>query len=274
MGASPRSDTVKHLLGNSVKIDAVVKLKIGDKEIEIRDDPPTQNFFNDLFAELFASTPSAVLKSIGTIRIVDSVGESACDISGSSLKLSSSNNQVTATGSCTYNSYEAPSTIRLISYGTNLVYFEIPVPSGTSAQTGLPVTVTWNATITVSQDSASGYLAGATFTSTNLQNDIASVLAGKRGSIILTLQYTEMIGISGSQTNVSILSKTQLTRDSTNKRAYLPPTKVATAGQIQYVYIYAYYNSQYVTYLRWTLSPYLTVNANDYVSLDVSFYSG
>ncbi len=273
MGASPRSDTIGRLIGNSIKIDAVVKLKIGDKEIEIRDDPPTQTFFNDLFAELFASTPSAVLQSIGVLRIKDTTGESVCSVSGSSLKLSSSNNQVTASGTCTYMSEDPPTVIQLLP-STGGVYFEIPVPSGTSVERGLPVTVTWNATITVSQDSASGYLAGATFTSTNLQNDIASVLAGNRGSIILTLQYTEMIGISGSQTNVSILSKTQLTRDSTNKRAYLPPTKVATAGQIQYVYIYAYYNSQYVTYLRWTLSPYLTVNANDYVSLDVSFYSG
>ncbi len=273
MGTGLRSGTVKHSLGNSVKINSVVKLRIGDKEIEIHDDPPTDAFFNDLYAELYASEPSPVLQSIGMMRIIDVTGESACDISGSSLMLSATFDQVTASGTCTYNSYEAPSTIRLYASDTNVPYFEIAFPSGISVQTGLPVSVTWYGSIYISPGPTSGYLAGADLFPFYINRDIASVLAGRRGSIILTLQYVEMIGISGTQTNVSILPKTQLTRDPTTRRAYLQPTKVITSGEIQFIYVYAYYGSQYVPYFRWNPNPFLTVSANDYVSLDISSFT-
>ena len=271
MGVNPRSDVARRLIGNSIKVDAVIKLKIGDKEIEIRDDPPTSSFYSALFAELFAVSPSAVLKSLGGIRIVDSSYQDACTASGSSVTISRSNNQITVSGTCTYNSNNAPSKVQILTSDLSSYYFEASVPSGTNVQNGLPVSVSWTATITVTQDLATGYLSGASFTDLYLANSIAMVLAGSRGSAILTLQYVEMIGTSGTQTNVSILPKTQLTRDQVNQRAYISPTKVATSGQIQSVVIYAYYNSQYIALLKWTLNPALTVGSNDYVSLDVAF---
>ena len=253
-----------------VKVDSTVRLRIGDRELEIRDDPPTSNFFNDLVSELLASTPTAVLKSIGAIDIIDSVGERACRISGSALSLSASDNQITASGSGTYNSNESPSKIRIVASDLTTVYFETPVPAGFTAQTGLPVSVTWNATITVSQGSASGYLAGASFGAIQLQNDIASVLAGGRGNRVMTLQYIDMTGRYGTQYGVAIVPKTQLSRDPTNKRAYLPPTKVSSQGEIMYITVYAYYGNAYIAYMSWTLNPFLSVGINDYVSFDLT----
>jgi len=257
--------------GAFVKVSSKVKLKIGKVSKTIRDDPPTQYFLNDVVSELLASTPTAVLKSIGAIDIIDSTGENAVRISGSALSLSASGNQVTASGSGTYNSQNPPSKIRIMASDLTTVYFETPVPSGFTAQAGLPVSVTWNATITVSQGSSSGYLAGASFSGSGLQNDIASILAGQRGSIVMTLQYIDMTGRSGTQYGIAVIPKTPINRDPTNKRAYLPPTKVSASAEIMYVNLYAYYGNAYITYFTWTLNPFLSVGANDYVSFDITF---
>jgi hypothetical protein len=257
--------------GAFVKVSSKIKLKIGKVSKTIRDDPPTQNFLNDVVSELLASTPTAVLKSIGAIDIIDSTGERAVRISGSALSLSASGNQVTASGSGTYGSTNPPATIRIMASDLTTVYFQTPVPSGFTAQANLPVSVTWNATITVSQGSSSGYLAGASFNGSGLQNDIASILAGQRGNIVMTLQYIDMTGRSGTQYGVVVIPKTALSRDPTNKRAYLSPTKVSTSADIMYVTVYAYYGNAYITYLAWTLNPFLTVGSNDYVSFDITF---
>ena len=254
-----------------IKVNSKIKLKIGEVSKTIKDDPPTQNFLNDVVSELLASTPTAVLKSIGAIDIIDSTGENAVRISGSALSLSVSGNQVTASGSGTYNSQEAPSKIRIMASDLTPAYFETPVPSGFTAQAGLPVSVTWNATITVSQGSSSGYLAGASFNGSGLQNDIASILAGQRGNAVMTLQYIDMVGRSGTQYGIAVLPKTPLNRDLTNKRAYLPPTKVSASADIMYVTVYAYYGNAYIQYLTWTLNPFLSVGANDYVTFDITF---
>ena len=254
-----------------IKVSSKIKLKIGKVSKTIKDDPPTQYFLNDVVSELLASTPGAVLKSIGAIDIIDSVGERAVRISGSALSLSASGNQVTASGSGTYGSPNPPSKIRIMASDLTTVYFETPVPAGFTAQPNLPVSVTWNATITVSQGSSSGYLAGASFGASTLQSDIASILAGQRGNIVMTLQYIDMTGRSGTQYGVVVVPKTPVSRDLTNKRVYLPPTKVSTSAEIMYVTLYAYYGNAYISYLSWTLNPFLTVGANDYVSLDVTF---
>jgi len=254
-----------------IKVNSKIKLKIGKVSKTIKDDPPTQDFLNDVVSELVASTPTAVLKSIGAIDVIDSTGERAVRISGSALSLSASSNQVTASGSGTYNSQEAPSKIRIMASDLTTVYFETPVPSGFTAQSGLPVSVTWNATISVSQGSSSGYLAGAGFDGEILEESIASILAGQRGNIVMTLQYIDMTGRSGTQYNIAILPKTSLNRDPSNKRIYLPPTKVSTSGDVMFVNVYAYYNNNYVVYLTWGLNPYLSVGANDYVSFDMTF---
>ena len=257
--------------GAFIKVSSKIKLKIGKVSKTIRDDPPTQYFLNDVVSELLASTPTAVLKSIGAIDIIDSTGERAVRITGSALSLSVSGNQVTASGSGTYGSTEPPSTIRIMASDLTTVYFQTPVPSGFTAQANLPVSVTWNATITISQGSSSGYLAGASFSGSGLQNDIASILAGRRGNAVMTLQYIDMTGRSGTQYGVVVIPKTPVSRDLTNKRVYLPPTKVSTSADIMYVTLYAYYGNAYISYLTWTLNPFLTVGSNDYVSLDVTF---
>jgi hypothetical protein len=253
----------------SVSVEAVVKLKIGNKEYVIRDDPPLPAFYEDIAAEMFAPQNAAVLKPIGDIEVVDAVGAEVCSISGSALSLSVMEAEVTASGSCTYNSDQPPSKIRVYGGAKERLYFETPVPAGVAAQKGLPVSVTWTATVYVSQGSASGYLAGAVFDGTYLAKQIAAILGNQRGGAYITLDSVGMLGRYGAQTGVEILPKTKLQKDLSTRRAFLPPTRVASAGEVMRVTVYAYYGGSYYRLLEWALSPYLSVTANDYVSFDL-----
>ncbi len=253
----------------SISVEAVVKLKIGNKEYVIRDDPPLSAFYEDIVAEMFAPENTAVLKPIGDIEVVDAVGAEVCSISGSALSLTVMEAEVTASGSCVYDSDQPPSKIRVYGGVHERAYFETPVPIGVSAQRGLPVSVTWTGTIVVSQGSASGYLAGASFTGTYLAEKIAKILGNQRGNMYITIDTIYMVGRYGTQYGVEILPKTKLQKDASAKRAFLPPTRVASAGEVMNIYIYAYPSGAGDLLMGWALSPFLAVSANDYVSFDL-----
>ncbi|MEM4847494.1 MAG: hypothetical protein QW794_07030 [Thermosphaera sp.] len=124
---------------------------------------PTTTFRNDVISEIVASTPTLVVERLTSITLMSGTTErdtvTFSSISISSISESGKKVVITASGSFTPGSSYTADRIRVKTV-TGKVYFETSI-TPVSITAGVPVTVTWELTVTISRGTRSGWCAQA-----------------------------------------------------------------------------------------------------------------
>lgn len=254
-----------------LNVKETVKLKIGRKKYEFQANSPTSQFYDHVYNEITAPSPSTILLPIKRISIIDTLGEEACiSQPGAGWNVSVSGSTLTISATCTWQSYENPNKIRIWgvdAQNNRYLYFETSVPPGVSAQNGLPVSITWNLVLGFENVSSSGYLSGASVNMSPLSGRIITILADLRNNRYLTLAKIVYTGRYGTQYGITIL-QADLIRDQSSKRVYLPATRVQNQGEILNVNILGSDNTALIGY---TPASPISVGPNDYIMFELVF---
>ena len=244
----------------SIEVKERVKLKIGDKEYEFESDTPTPLFYTDLYDEITAGYDATELFPLGKIQVLDSAGAVGAEITSDNWTLTCEATKISITGSAVWNSDNPPATLKVLDT-RGFTYFQTSLPAGISAQRGLPITVTWEASFSMTVSSATGYLAGASITYTAYIARLVNILGNAREGKSLSIRKAIYRYTDGYEWAVNVVGEMG------QRRIYLPATQVPKAGSIDNVSLCTSANECFA----FALSSLLNVSSGDYVSLDIYF---
>ena len=244
-----------------------VIVRVDGKEYVVEHDPPEQAFYNDLYGEMTAATPTAMLEHISTFEVLDGLLNVGCVASVTPSKCDT--NCIYASFTCTWNSDYNPAKMR-IKTPSGKVYFYTALPSGLTVAKGSPLSVTWQAVFTASIQSASGWLAGASLNADSLLEKIANILCNARGAVVLTAQKTKIMGRVGTQTGVTFIDA-DLARDPSTKKIMLPSTPTPTSGDVNLVFVDGFTtdNIRISLFFLYLPTP-LSVSKGDYLGYEIT----
>jgi len=244
----------------TIEVKEKVKIKIGNKEYEFEANSPTSGFYTDLYDEITFGSDVGVVSPLTKAQVLDSAGNVGAEILASNWSWYVEPPTIGFSGSSTWNSDNPPATLKVIA-GEGKVYFQTALPSGISAQKGLPITVTWQATFSVNIPSVTGYLAGASLVDTSLITRLVYILADTRENKYLAIRKIVYYYSDGYQWELTPTCETGI------RHIYIPATTVTRSGTITHVLLAT---SSYEG-LRFMLSSPLNVSVGDYISLDIYF---
>ena len=186
---------------------------------------------NDIYNELFASSPTKVITPIDKVSFLDSNQNEIYSItlSSSDFSLDSTNHKLTVSKQFTYTGSSASvSYIRLLS-GAD-IYFIASV--STNLYSGK--TYTLNITISINHSITSISPSTATISCGGFLNDILKALylaqASRPGLTFIRADW-------GATVSDLRLSQT-LTNDSTNRKTYHTSVSFTSGGSLRYIYVY------------------------------------
>jgi len=244
----------------SIEVKEKIKLKIGDKEYEFESNTPTSSFYTDLYDEITAGYDATELFPLDKIQVLDSAGVVGAEITSASWTLTCQPPKISITGSAVWNSDNPPATLKVLDT-RGVAYFQTSLPAGISAQRGLPITVTWEASFSVTVSSATGYLAGASMVYMAYIARLVDILGNARENKSLSIRKATYHYTDGYEWTVNIIGEMG------QHRIYLPATQVPKAGSIDNVFLCTSANECF----GFVLSSLLNVSSGDYVSLDMYF---
>ncbi|MEM4977264.1 MAG: hypothetical protein QXT64_08075 [Desulfurococcaceae archaeon] len=145
-----------------MRLEIEQSLVVGGANVEAIGSPTT-TFKSDVISEITASTPTLVVERLTSITLMSGTTEkdtvTFSSISISTLSESEKKVVITATGSFTPGSSYTADKVR-IKTATGRVYFETSI-TPVNITAGVPVTVTWELTMTISRGTRSGWCAQA-----------------------------------------------------------------------------------------------------------------
>jgi hypothetical protein len=244
----------------SIEVKERVKLKIGDKEYEFESNTPTTGFYTDLYDEITAGYDATEVFPLNKIQVLDSAGSVGAEITSANWTLTKGTAKITISGSATWNSDNPPAKLKILDT-RGVAYFETSLPAGVSAQRGLPITITWEASFSIAISSATGYLAGSHVLYTVYLDKLVDILANEREGKSLSIRKASYYYTDGYEWVVNVIGEMG------QHYLRIPPTQVPKAGSINQVLLCTSAD----ICMAFVLSSPLNVNAGDYVSLDIYF---
>ena len=260
-------DKVEEKPKRTITVKEKIIVRVNGKEYVVEYDPPEADFYNDLYGEITATTPTAVLEYINTFEVLDGLLNVGCVANVTPSKCDT--NCIYASFTCTWNSDYNPVKMR-IKTPSGKIYFYPALPSGLTVAKGSPLSITWQAVFTANIQSASGWLAGASLNADSLLEKIANIMCNNRGTVILTAQKTKILGRVGTQSGVTFIDA-DLTRDPATRKIMLPSTPTPTSGDVNLVYIDGFTTDNVrISLFYFYLSTPLSVSKDDYLGYEIT----
>jgi hypothetical protein len=244
----------------TIEVKERIKLKIGDKEYEFEFNTPTPEFYNDLYDEITLGTDGVKVMPLNKIQVLDSAGAVGAEITSANWSLTKGTAKITISGSATWNSDNPPARLKILNT-VEIEYFETSLPAGISAQRGLPITVTWEASFSMNISSATGYLAGSNIIYVVYLDKLVDILANQREGKSLAIRKASYYYTDNYEWVVDVLGSI------TQHSLRIPPTQVPKAGSINSMFLCTSTNICFT----FVFSSPLNVSSGDYVSLDIYF---
>jgi hypothetical protein len=251
----------------TIMVKEKIIVRVNGREYVVEHDPPQQDFYNDLYGEITATTPTAMLEYINKFEVLDGLLNVGCVANVIPSKCDT--NCIYASFTCTWNSDWNPVKM-YIKTPSGKAYFFSALPPGLTVSKGSPLSVTWQAVFTASVQSASGWLSGGSLNADSLLEKIANILCNNRGTIVLTARKTKILGRVGTQSGVTFID-VDLTRDPSTRKIMLPSTPSPTSGDVNLVYIDGFTTDNVrISLFYFYLSTPLSVSKDDYLGYELT----
>jgi len=221
-----------------VQVKEKIIIKTKDKEYIIESNTPTEDFYSELYGEI-TGAPGITLGYLSLIRVIDVDGKIGCTIYPTYERYGSYG--IRGSGSCTWDSDYDPSHIWIARWPLiprEKYYFITLLPAGITVPRGSPLTVTWEATFSVTKISASGWLADASTTASGLIDQLINILLNNRGTLSLKAQRTIIKGRVGENYDYTFIDIAPHL-DPANLRILLPLTTITATGDILRMILYS-----------------------------------
>ncbi|MEM4452466.1 MAG: hypothetical protein QW182_04590 [Thermosphaera sp.] len=254
-------------------------LILNSKRVDVSGSP-TATFKNDVISEIVASTPTLVVERLISITLMSGTTErdtvTFSSISISSISESEKKVVITASGSFTPGSSYTADRIRVKTV-TGKVYFETSI-TPVSITAGVPTTVTWELTITISRGSRSGWCAQAydllcvgDATTNRFLRALAVALTSDRTTspVSPSLTITEFIAANMSMENM--LTNMTLNKTYSDTTVTISASGIVRSGLTDYTFYSAILREgRGSNNLFWWQFVNLNVQPNDVIQLSFS----
>lgn len=258
-------------INTPLRVREVITIESGGRKYVFEGNSPTPTFINHVVGEATLVTKGEVVRPITYLSVCDSARSYCMDITGGNLNrqhVSSTSIRVSGTG--TWNSSSQPAITELGYIGTNnqkVAYFTTTLTGDLSIRQGAPLSVTWDASLSLQITSASGFMAGSAINATLWIARLCDILIGSRPTgKYLTLTKSKGVGYIGVTTQV--IWTTDTVRNQQAYKVGIYNFKVGTSGDLREVH---FGDDDFSAAIVFSLPTPLTVKASDYVTIELTF---
>ncbi|PNV80624.1 MAG: hypothetical protein C0179_05465 [Fervidicoccus sp.] len=252
-----------------IKLKELIELRIirssGEVETYVFEgSSPTSTLINDIYSELFASTPSAVVGALSSYEIYDATNVFICSntLSSTDFTVDTVNSKISFSKTCTAQNPGTVATANI--YAGTKQYFSTPVPS-TSVNAGDTVVLNWSLTVSTSHSTSTTGLSVSSVDSSGLRTLLLQILAGQRPTNA-TLTLITAKWMAGTTTLLSA----SLSRDATNHVVSHGSLNFTASGNLDSVIIDANNYSGVIKYSLVAVSVVTTDYAQYSATITVS----